>query len=95
MMERRRLEEIVGLTGGQCYFPDSVRDLDEIYAQIKAELATRYSLGYVSTDQATDGAWRRATVKFADSRPEIEGARIRARQGYFARYIEDTRRGPR
>jgi Ca-activated chloride channel family protein len=95
MMERRRLEEIVGLSGGRCYFPDTVRDLDEIYAQIKAELATRYSLGYVSTDQATDGAWRRVTVKFADSRPELEGARIRARQGYFARYIEDTPRGPR
>ena len=33
MMMRRRLEEIAGLTGGRCYFPDSVDDLDEIYAQ--------------------------------------------------------------
>ena len=90
MMERRRLEEIVGLSGGRCYFPDTVRDLDEIYAQIKAELATRYSLDYVSTDHTTDGAWRRVTVKFAGTRPELEGARIRARQGYFARYLEST-----
>ena len=94
-MERRRLEEVVGLSGGRCHFPDTVSELDEIYAQIKAELATRYSLGYVSTDQTTDGAWRRVTVKFAGSRPALEGARIRARQGYFARYIEDEPSGPR
>ncbi len=92
MMERRRLEEIVGLSGGRCYFPDSVRELDDIYAQIRAELATRYSLGYVSTDPTTDGAWRRVRVKLAETRPELEGARIRAREGYFAPYIEDAPR---
>ncbi len=92
MMERRRLEEIVGLTGGQCYFPDSVRDLDEIYAQILDELAARYSLGYVSTDPIADGAWRRVRVKLAETRPELEGARIRARRGYFAPYFGDAPR---
>jgi Ca-activated chloride channel family protein len=92
MMERRRLEEIVGLTGGQCYFPDSVRDLDEIYAQILDELAARYSLGYVSTDPLADGAWRRVRVKLAETRPELEGARIRARRGYFAPYFGDAPR---
>ena len=92
MMERLRLEEIVGLTGGQCYFPDSVDELDEIYAQIRDELAARYSLGYLSTDPTTDGAWRRVTVTLAGARPELEGARIRARNGYFAPYFEDAPR---
>ena len=92
MMERLRLEEIVGLTGGQCYFPDSVDELDEIYAQIRDELAARYSLGYVSTDPTTDGAWRRVTVTLAGARPELAGARIRARNGYFAPYFEDAPR---
>ena len=92
MMERLRLEEIVGLTGGQCYFPDSLDELDEIYAQIRDELAARYSLGYVSTDPTTDGAWRRVTVTLAGARPELEGARIRARNGYFAPYFEDVPR---
>ena len=92
MMMRRRLEEIAGLTGGRCYFPDSVDDLDEIYAQIRDELAARYSLGYVSTDPITDGAWRRVTVRLADSRPDLKGARIRAREGYFAIHIEDEPR---
>ena len=92
MMERLQLEEIVDLTGGRCYFPTSKDELDEIYAQIRDELAARYSLGYVSTDPTTDGAWRRVTVKLAETRPELEGARIRARKGYFAPYFEDAPR---
>ena len=88
LMERRRLEEIVGLTGGRCYFPTSVDELDEIYDQIRAELAARYSLGYVSTNPTTDGAWRRVTVRFSESRPELADVSIRAREGYFAPYFE-------
>ena len=93
LLERRRLEEIVDLTGGQCYFPTSVDELEEIYGQIRAELAARYSLGYVSTNPTTDGAWRRVTVRFSDSRPELADVSIRARQGYFAPYVEVEPRG--
>ena len=95
MLDRRRLEEIVGLSGGRCYFPDSMDELDEIYAQIRSELAARYSLGYVSTDRTTDGAWRRVTIRFADPRPALEDARIRAREGYFALWVEDEPSRPR
>ena len=89
LKDRVRLEEIASLTGGRSYFPASLDELDDIYEQIRNELVARYSLGYISTDSTTDGAWRRVSVRFADSRPELEGARIRAREGYFARYIED------
>ena len=88
MRERLRLEEIAGLTGGQAYFPTSADELDEIYEQIRNELEARYSLGFVSTDPTTDGAWRRVTVSVPVSRPDLENARIRAREGYFAPYLE-------
>ena len=42
MMTRRRLEEIVELTGGQAYFPGSLDDLEAIYQQIRDEMSTRY-----------------------------------------------------
>ena len=89
LLDRRRLEEIVGLTGGRSYFPTSVDELDEIYAQIRDELAARYSLGYVSTNPATDGSWRSVTVRVADSRPDLADVSIRAREGYFALYVAD------
>ncbi len=89
MRERRRLQQIAGLTGGRAWFPMSQDDLDEIYGQIREELEARYSLGYVSTDRTTDGAWRRVTVSLQGDRPDLDDARIRAREGYFAPYIEE------
>ena len=89
MRERLRLREIAELTGGRAYFPTSPDDLDEIYRRIRDELEARYSLGYVSSDPTTDGAWRRVTVSLRD-RPDLDDARIRAREGYFAPYIEES-----
>lgn len=95
MMTRRRLEEIVELTGGQAYFPGSLDDLEAIYQQIRDEMSTRYSLGYVSNGSATDGAWRQVTVTLSESRPELQQLRVRAREGYFAPYFEDGAPDPR
>ena len=89
MRERLRLREIAEVTGGRAYFPTSPDDLDEIYRRIRDELEARYSLGYVSSDPTTDGAWRRVTVSLRD-RPDLDDARIRAREGYFAPYIEES-----
>ncbi|MEE2636348.1 MAG: VWA domain-containing protein [Acidobacteriota bacterium] len=88
MRERLQLEEIAGLTGGQAYFPGSVDELDEIYAQIRDELENRYSLGYVSTDPTRDGAWRRVTITPQDTPDNPDRLEIRTREGYFAPYIE-------
>lgn len=89
MRDGLRLRQIAELTGGRAYFPTSQDDLDEIYQRIREELEARYSLGYVSTDPTADGAWRRVTVSLR-GRPDLDDARIRAREGYFAPYIEDS-----
>ena len=90
LRERQRLQQIAGLTGGRAWFPVSQDDLEEIYGRIREELEARYSLGYVSTDRTTDGAWRRVTVSLRGDRPELDDARIRTREGYFAPYIEQS-----
>ena len=90
LRERQRLRRIAELTGGRAWFPASQDDLDDIYDQIRGELEARYSLGYVSTDPTTDGAWRRVTVSLRGDRPALDDARIRAREGYFAPYIEES-----
>ena len=83
---RRRLEQLAALTGGRCYFPASVDALDDIYAQIAAELRARYSLGYVSTNGRPDGTWRQIEVKVRSSRTDLRRVKVRNRQGYFAPY---------
>ena len=57
--QRMQLQRMAELTGGHAFFPSSVKELDKIYEQIQRTIAARYSLGYMSSDTRTDGAWRR------------------------------------
>jgi Ca-activated chloride channel family protein len=70
-------------TGGQAFFPTSLKDLDAMYEKILAEIAGRYSLGYVSTNEKWDGTWREVKIRLTD-RPELKNAKIRTRAGYYA-----------
>jgi len=79
---RGRLEQIAETTGGQAFFPVVSRDLDDVYAKIGAEIDAQYSMGYVSTQTRTDGAWRKVQIKV--TRPGLKNVKVRARQGYFA-----------
>lgn len=83
---RMRLQDIASLTGGQALFPTSKEQLDEMYARIVQEVQARYSLGYLSTNPKTDGAWRKVEIKV--TRPALKNVRIRTRPGYFAPYRE-------
>jgi Ca-activated chloride channel family protein len=81
---RADLERLAGMTGGLAYFPGTSKDLDGVFDKIRVELAARYSLGYVSTDTRTDGAWRGVEIKLL--RPGLKGVKLRSRSGYFAPY---------
>jgi Ca-activated chloride channel family protein len=72
----RRLAE---QTGGRTFFPLVARELATVYAEIRAELSSQYSLAYESTNTRTDGRFRHVTVRLA--RP---GLTARTRPGYYA-----------
>jgi VWFA-related protein len=82
--QRQQLERFAALTGGQAFFPMSVKELDKMYQTIEREIEARYSLGYTSTDLRTNGAWRQVSIRLV--RPDLKGARLRTRDGYFAPY---------
>src|SRR6185295_10538286 len=86
MQQRSELERVTLLTGGQAYFPGVAKDLDGVFDKIREELAARYSLGYLSTDLRTDGAWRGVEIKLL--RGDLKGVKLRTRTGYFAPYKE-------
>ena len=52
------LQRFSGMTGGQAFFPTSIKELDKFYGTIVKEITARYTLGYTSTDERADGAWR-------------------------------------
>ena len=57
-----------------------------------AELAARYDLGYLSTDASTNGAWREGEIRGV--RPDLKGAKVRTRAGYYGPYQPQSPRNP-
>ena len=82
MTQRGELAKIAEATGGAAFFPNSVQDLDQIYEQVLREVRAQYTIGYVSTNEKTDGAWRKVDVRI--TRVDGKGLHVRARKGYYA-----------
>lgn len=74
-----RLQQMVDATGGQAFFPSSLEDLDASYEKVLAEIKAQYQLGYLSSNPATDGGWRKVEIKVKGP-----GMKLRSRKGYFA-----------
>lgn len=67
-------------SGGEVHHPGSIRDLDAVYSRIAEELRSQYAVGYVSSQPAQDGRWRRIEVRVR-GRGDL---RVRHRMGYYA-----------
>jgi Ca-activated chloride channel homolog len=80
--QRMLLQRIAEVTGGQAFFPTSVKELDGVYEKVVAEIRAQYTLGYLSTNPKTDGAWRKVEVKVV-RKDGSASLRVRARRGYF------------
>jgi Ca-activated chloride channel family protein len=78
-MELQRFSQI---TGGQAFFPTSLKELDTLYEKILKEMNARYIIGYTSSDTRSDGTWRPVEIKL--KRPDLKNAKVRTRPGYFA-----------
>jgi len=87
--QRMRLMEIAQTTGGQAFFPSAMKDVESAYEKIVAQIRNQYTLGYVSTNTAQDGSWRRVEIRVR--RPGLRDLRVQARKGYFALYREQGR----
>jgi Ca-activated chloride channel family protein len=84
--ERAHLQQIAEATGGQAFFPTSMKDIEASYDKVVAQIRAQYSLAYSSTNTKQDGAWRKVEIRV--TRPDLKGSKILARRGYFAPYQE-------
>lgn len=73
------LTEITRETGGRIFFPFKIEDLEDSFRQISQELRSQYNLGFLSTNTARDGAYRKIEIKVAE-----KGLRLNYRKGYYA-----------
>jgi VWFA-related protein len=73
------LRKLAYETGGRVLYPNNFGQLDNIYADVDQELRNQYSLGYISTNTAKDGSYRKIEVAV-----DSPGAMVAARPGYYA-----------
>lgn len=76
------LEKIAEESGGKALFPKQLDELSGMASEVARELRNQYSIGYVSSNAARDGSWRRLDVKL--ELPGDKKYRLRTRTGYYA-----------
>jgi Ca-activated chloride channel family protein len=84
--QRMRLMQITQSTGGEAFFPSTMKEVESAYDKIVAQIRAQYSLGYLPTNQTADGKWRKVEIKLR--RADLKDVRIQTRKGYFAPYKE-------
>jgi VWFA-related protein len=73
------LTDLAEPAGGRAFKINVKTSLSEIFQIIEAEMRSQYALGYVPTNRAHDGRFRKLQVRAIKT-----GLRVRARKGYFA-----------
>ncbi len=88
---RRVLETLAEQTGGAAYFPKSLRDVDEIAAEVAQDIRTQYTIAYHSTKSPTLGGYREIHVEAkAKSFGRLS---VRTRSGYYPRVVAKASNG--
>jgi Ca-activated chloride channel family protein len=75
----RIMKDFSEQTGGRAFFPFKIEDLDEAFRRINQELRSQYNIGYMSSNPAKDGSYRKIDLRVAE-----KGLRISYRKGYYA-----------
>lgn len=77
------LREISEQTGGEAYFPKSLKDVDAIAAEVARDIRTQYTIGYHSTKSPELGGYRQVHVEAKAK--GFSKLQVRTRAGYFPR----------
>lgn len=73
------LKSLSEATGGRMFQVGKKLSLQEIFKIIEDEMRSQYALGFVPSNRAHDGKFRRLEVKVAQ-----KGFRVQTRRGYYA-----------
>src|SRR5688500_6887932 len=83
-LQRVRLAQIAEESGGEAFFPLSMKEIEAAYERILIQVRAQYTLGYVSTYTAQDG--RRRKVEIIVRRGDLKSPRSQTGKGYFGPY---------
>jgi Ca-activated chloride channel family protein len=78
---REVLTQLSDETGGQAYFPKSLREVDEIAQEVAQHIRSQYMIEYHSTKPMSVPGYR--TIHVEASEKGYHGLRVSTRAGYF------------
>lgn len=78
---RRVLETLSEETGGQAYFPKSLKEVDPIAQEVANDIRTQYTIAYHSTKAPELGGYRQVHVDAKDK--GFSKLTVRTRSGYY------------
>lgn len=78
----RLLKRLAERTGGETYRPRNEREVVAAFGEIASNIRRGYSLGYVPTNSASDGRFRKVDVMVRAR--GMKNLRVSARDGYLA-----------
>jgi len=78
---REVLTELAEQTGGEAYFPKSLREVDGIAQQVAQDIRTQYTLEYHTSNPPTNGGYRK--IRVTANQKGFHNLQVRTRTGYF------------
>ena len=78
---REVLQELAEQTGGQAYFPKSLKEVDGLTREVAQDIRTQYTIEYHSTKSPSLGGYRQIHVEAKEK--GYHGLQVRTRTGYF------------
>jgi VWFA-related protein len=88
---KKALKQLAEVTGGEAFFPGSVKDVQKVCARVARDLRNQYTIGYRPSNDKLDGSWRKTVVKLNLPKTAPK-AQVRTKQGYYAPLAAEARR---
>jgi VWFA-related protein len=83
---QRVLQTLSEETGGQAYFPKSLKEVDSITKEVANDIRTQYTIAYHSTKSPTLGGYRVIHVEAKEK--GLSKLSVRTRSGYYPRVAD-------
>ena len=78
----KQIRELAKRSGGTVFPATDLSEARTAFRAVAAEIGTRYSIGYYSTNEKRDGSFRSIRVELKNA---PAGTTVRAREGYLSK----------
>jgi VWFA-related protein len=78
----RELKRLADATGGEAFFPGSIKDVVPVCKRIAHDIRNQYSITYLPTNKKQDGSFR--VIQVTAGARDGRRLSVRTRAGYYA-----------